>query len=295
MSFLQLTLDLGSTDPAPFEEALFGAGALAVTLVDAGDDPVFEPAPGTTPMWPSVRLQALFEESADPLLIETSLTRSVGPLSVPKLAFSPLADRVWEREWLRYFRPMRFGRRLWICPQGRRPQQSDAVVIDLDPGLAFGTGTHATTALCLDWLDSADLGGARVVDYGCGSGILAIAAVKLGADAAFAIDIDPQALAATRRNALHNGVAEHVRAAMAGTPVPWAANVLLANILADPLLTLAPTLAALVAPAGHLILSGILAEQSDEVASAYRKWFDMSPAVVRDGWARLVGGRHHRS
>jgi len=295
MSFLQLTLDLGSTDPVPFEEALFSAGALAVTLVGAGDDPVFEPAPGTTPMWRSVRLQALFEASADPQLIETLVSRSVSPLSVPQLAFSPLADRVWEREWLRYFRPMRFGRRLWVCPDGARPQQPDAVAIDLDPGLAFGTGNHATTALCLEWLDGAELAGARVVDYGCGSGILAIAAVKLGADAAFAIDIDPQALAATRQNALQNRVADRVRVAMAGAPVPWAANVLLANILADPLLTLAPTLAALVSPAGHLILSGILAEQSDEVAGAYDKWFDIRPAVVRDGWARLVGRRHHGS
>ncbi len=207
MPHLQLTFDLGSADPAPAEDLLTSLGASSVTLEDAADDPVLEPAPGETPLWPTVRVRALFAESADRRVIADSL---IGLLPSTRLHFELLSDRTWEREWLRDFRPMRFGRRLWVCPDGEPAGDPQGIRVALDPGLAFGTGTHATTALCLEWLDGCDLAGRRVIDYGCGSGILAIAALKLGAARALAFDIDPQALLAARENAERNGVADRL-------------------------------------------------------------------------------------
>lgn len=297
MPFLQLTLAVGSADPAPFEEALLGAGALSITLEDAADDPVLEPAPGTTPLWPSVQIKALFDADADPAQIEAALRKALSR-PVPDLAFQELADRIWEREWLKDFHPMRFGKRLWICPDGQRPSSgllpepgAEPCFIDLDPGLAFGTGTHPTTALCLEWLDGAGLQGKTVLDYGCGSGVLAIAALKLGAASAAAVDIDPQAVTATLDNAQRNGVADRLTvstvARMDATPV----DAVLANILAEPLEALAPVLAALVRPGGNIVLSGLLAHQAPRVAAQYAPWFDIGPASVRDDWARIDGVR----
>jgi ribosomal protein L11 methyltransferase len=202
---------------------------------------------------------------------------------------------VWEREWLKDFHPMRFGQRLWICPGGQRPALDPAAaapcLIELDPGLAFGTGTHPTTALCLEWLDGATLQDRFVVDYGCGSGVLAIAALKLGACAALAIDIDPQALLATRENAARNDVSERLIVGGPDEAQRAPAEVLLANILAEPLLELAPALAERVAAGGAVVLSGILQRQAAPVASRYAAWFDMRPATVRDDWALLYGVR----
>ena len=286
MPFLQLTLSIGSADPAPFEDALLAAGASSITLEDAGDDPVLEPPPGSTPLWPRVRVRALFDSAAD---------REALRASFPEATFEHIADRAWEREWLKDFRPMRFGRSLWVCPGGQRPQLDDAgdapCLIELDPGLAFGTGTHPTTALCLEWLDGASLPGKFVVDYGCGSGVLAIAALKLGAAAALAVDIDPQALIATRENAARNQVAERLTVSGAGEASARPADILLANILAEPLLELAPSFAERVAPDGCVVLSGILRSQAGPVASRYAAWFDMSPAKLRDDWALLYGVR----
>jgi ribosomal protein L11 methyltransferase len=284
--FLQLTLSIGSADPAPFEDALLAAGAASITLEDAGDDPVLEPPPGSTPLWPRVRIKALFESTAD-----------LGALreSFPHATFEDIGDRAWEREWLKDFRPMRFGRRLWVCPGGQRPALEESAgapcLIELDPGLAFGTGTHPTTALCLEWLDDAALPGKFVVDYGCGSGVLAIAALKLGAAAALAIDIDPQALLATRENAARNQVAERLTVTGPREAATRPADILLANILAEPLIELAPSFAEHVAAGGYVVLSGILRSQAAPVASRYAAWFDMSPATLRDDWALLYGVR----
>lgn len=300
MPFLQLILDVGSADPAPFEDALLDAGALSITLEDAADNPVLEPAPGTTPLWPSVQIKALFDAAAAPAQIEATLRNALSQ-PLPDLDFQELADRVWEREWLKDFRPMLFGRRLWICPNGQRPAphllpEPDAAglapcFIDLDPGLAFGTGTHPTTALCLEWLDGADLRGKTVLDYGCGSGVLAIAALKLGAASAAAVDIDPQAVTATLDNAQRNGVADRLAvstvAGMDATP----ADTVLANILAEPLEALAPILAALVRSGGNIVLSGLLTHQASRVAAQYAPWFDIEPVSVRDDWARIAGVR----
>jgi ribosomal protein L11 methyltransferase len=284
--FLQLTLSIGSADPAPFEDALLAAGAASITLEDAGDDPVFEPPPGATPLWPRVRIKALFAAATHPDSLRALF---------PGATLEQIADRVWEREWLKDFRPMRFGRRLWICPGGQRPtldESADApCLIELDPGLAFGTGTHPTTALCLEWLDNAPLRGKLVVDYGCGSGVLAIAALKLGATAALAIDIDPQALLATRDNAARNQVAERLTVAVPDQAPRGPAEILLANILAEPLTELAPAFAERVQAGGSIVLSGLLRNQAAPVASCYAAWFDMRPATVRDDWALLHGVR----
>lgn len=302
MPFLQLILPIGAADPAPYEDALLAAGASSITLEDEGDDPVLEPLPGTTPLWPRVRVKALFDGATirDEVLI--TLAAELGdelaqPLS--RTQFETLEDRAWEREWLKDFKPMRFGQRLWICPGGQQPDASQLttsqapVLIELDPGLAFGTGTHPTTALCLEWLDSAQVAGTRVIDFGCGSGILAIAAAMLGATEVLAIDIDPQALLATHDNAERNGVAPLITARLVdadeGHGAP--ADILLANILAGPLASLAPTFAARVRTGGRLVLSGILQNQAEAVATTYAPWFDIAPVVVRDDWVRLDGVR----
>lgn len=295
MPFLQLTADIGASDPAPFEDVLLAAGAVSITLRDAADNPVLEPAPGTTPLWPSVQLSALFDAAVDPHLLQEVLrTRLSVPL--PPLRFEHLADRAWEREWLKDFRPMRFGRSLWICPGGQRPPvdqfaAGDACIIELDPGLAFGTGTHPTTALCLEWLDGADLRGKTVIDYGCGSGVLAIAALKLGAKSAIAVDIDPQAVTATLDNASRNFVAERIRVGIVADTALPPADVVLANILAEPLEALAASLTGLVAPGGHIVLSGLLAAQADRVAARYAPAFRLEPVTVRGDWARVDGVR----
>lgn len=296
MPFLQLTLDIGAADPAPYEDALLAAGAVSITLQDAADHPVLEPAPGTTPLWPSVRVSALFDASADRDILREVL-RNALPAPLPALHFEALADRAWEREWLKDFRPMQFGKRLWICPGGQRPAPADTspqqVIVELDPGLAFGTGTHPTTALCLQWLDSADLQRRTVIDYGCGSGVLAIAALKLGAAAAYAVDIDPQAITATADNARRNGVSDRLRVGtVAGMALP-SADIVLANILAEPLQSLAATLTALVKDRGSIVLSGLLTHQADTVAAHYASAFVLAPTAVQGDWARLDGVRRH--
>ena len=309
MPFLQLSLDIGPRNPEPYEDALFELGALSVTLLDAADDPVLEPAPGAMPLWPTVVVRALFAADADADQVRAALSSAHGldPLLAGKAQFDSVADRVWEREWLKDFKPMRFGRRLWVCPGGQRPDaeaigpNADVVLLELDPGLAFGTGTHATTALCLEWLDSGAatsngvakpwLAGADVIDYGCGSGILAIAALRLGARRAVAMDIDPQALLATRENAERNGVLDRVQVTADRNVEQAEADVLLANILAGPLVDLAPLLAARTRVGGRIALSGLLVGQADAVTAAYRPWFDVALTRERDGWGLLTGCR----
>jgi ribosomal protein L11 methyltransferase len=295
MPFLQVHLSPDGLDPQAAEQACFDTGALAVTLADAGDAPILEPAPGETPLWPSVALAALYDGGANPATVAMALRERLGRPRL-ELRFETVIDRTWEREWLRDFRPMRFGRRLWICPGGQSPPPGASagaapVIVWLDPGLAFGTGTHATTALCLDWLDGAALAGRRVLDIGCGSGILAIAALALGAAGALAVDIDPQALTATRENAARNGVAGRLEARLAAADWGAGHDVLLANILAEPLRTLAPRFAAAARPGADLVLSGLLADQAAGVASACAPWFDMGHPLEREGWVCLVGRR----
>jgi ribosomal protein L11 methyltransferase len=290
MPFLQVTLDVGDADPEAAEEACFAAGALSVTLADAADEPVLEPAPGATPLWRRVRLSALFPAETDAEVTTAVLAASLG-LPAGRVTHETLADRAWEREWLKDFRPMRFGRRLWICPGGQEAPDPGAAVIELDPGLAFGTGTHPTTALCLEWLDAADLADRRVLDYGCGSGVLALAALRLGAAEACAVDIDPQALLATTENAARNGLTARLSVMPADALGTDARDVVLANILAGPLVELAPRLARQVRAGGAIVLAGMLDDQAEGVAQAYRPWFHMRMFAKRDGWAVIEGRR----
>lgn len=289
MPFLQLELESGAFDPEALEASCFEAGALSVTLTDAADEPIFEPELGTTPLWPRVRISALFEAHADRAQILHSLTKFLGR-KPPAHTFTEIADRAWEREWLADFKPMRFGQRLWICPHEQSVAELDATVVRLDPGLAFGTGTHPTTALCLEWLDGAALAGSEIIDYGCGSGILAIAALKLGAQRALAVDHDPQALLATRENAERNGVEARIEVLSPQAPLPRV-PVLIANILALPLIELAPRFANWIVTGGHIVLSGILAEQAEAVAAAYAESFAMESPALRGDWVRLHGVR----
>lgn len=287
----QFVMHLDSLQPELVEKLFARYGAHSVTLTDAADNPILEPAPGEMPLWQETRITGLFPAAADLSLLREELLQCSGLQTLPEHSIETLPDRNWEREWLKDFQPMRFGEHLWVSPAEFEIDEDDAVVLRLDPGLAFGTGTHATTALCLEWLDGMNLHGLRVLDYGCGSGILSIAALKLGADAASAVDIDPQAITATRSNAVRNGVADRLTTHLNAQALAGPFAIVVANILAGPLLELARTICACVEAGSKLALSGILAEQADAVMQAYRPWIEFEPVVKQDGWARLAGVR----
>ncbi len=291
MAWLQLILETDAARAEAVSAALEAQGALAVTLGDAADDPLFEPPPGSTPLWRHTRVTALFAADAD---VNAALGRAEEALgfALGGWRVEPLADQDWERSWMDDFHPIRFGERLWICPSWHTPPAPEAVNILLDPGLAFGTGTHPTTAMCLRWLDAHPPQGREVLDFGCGSGVLAVAACRLGAADAWATDIDPQALQATRANAAKNGVEACVRTAAPDIlPAPLQVDVLLANILARPLIDLAPALAGRVRSGGWALLSGILAEQAGTVIAAYAPWIDLRVWQQEEDWVCLSGRR----
>jgi ribosomal protein L11 methyltransferase len=290
MPYHQVVLELPGRELARAEDACTRLGAIAVSLADAGDEPLLEPAPGETPVWQAVRLRALFEVSVNPEVAAATLAVVLG-LPAGAITVEHVEDRVWEREWLKDFRPMRFGRRLWVAPAGQRPDGHAPAILELDPGLAFGTGTHATTALCLEWLDGRIRGGERVLDYGCGSGILGLAALKLGAASAAAFDIDPQAITATRENAAKSGLAARVEVVERSEALAGSYDIVVANILSGPLIQLAPRLARFSRAGGEIVLAGMLARQAAEVAQAYGPWFDIAPDAEREGWSLLAGRR----
>jgi ribosomal protein L11 methyltransferase len=289
LRFVELSFELGPLDPEAAEAACFACGATSVTFVDSQDDPILEPLPGEFRLWPATRLQALFNgEHAEALTNGLSEALGVSPRVIHARV---VADRAWEREWLKDFHAMRFGTRLWICPHHEQVEDPDAVVVKMDPGLAFGTGTHPTTALCLEWLDRGPVAGARIVDYGCGSGILAVAAARLGAAEAHCFDIDPQALIATHDNAEANAVKGRVHLHNSAESLPRAVDVLLSNILSGPLCELAPRFADLVRPDGDLVLAGLLEQEVSDVTRAYDAWFDIRPFGKREGWVGLCARR----
>lgn len=292
MSWLQLRLDSEATRTEALEEALLGAGAVAVTLEDNADEPLLEPGVGETPLWRLTRLTGLFPADADMAAVLAGLEGLLPAGNRPRVEI--LEDKDWEREWMSHYRPMRFGERLWVCPSWLEPPDPTAINLLLDPGLAFGTGTHPTTALCLGQIAGCILDDAVVVDYGCGSGILAVAAARLGARQVLCIDNDPQALTATADNADRNAVpAATLTLGLPEDcdPAPWrgACDLVVANILAGPLRTLAPTLAAFLRPGGTLLLSGILATQAGAVMAAYANALPLTIADERDGWVVLRG------
>ncbi len=290
--WLQLTLEAIDHSPEQLEDALLQAGALAVTLEDAGDQPVLEPAPGETPLWAHTRVTGLFDAQTDIEIVKGQLRRFLHAPILPECRLTALEERDWVRAWMDNFHPMRFGQRLWICPTHSDPPEPTAVNIRLDPGLAFGTGTHPTTALCLDWLDGADLAGQTVLDYGCGSGILAIAAAKLGAKRVWAVDIDPQALLASDDNASENEVEDRIELAdPAELPGNLRVNVLLANILAGVLVRLAPEFSRRVQSGGRLVLAGILEQHADAVQAVFTRDFTFVPPRRHGDWVLLEGTR----
>ncbi|WP_457673296.1 50S ribosomal protein L11 methyltransferase [Thiolapillus sp.] len=291
MPWLQAHLEVEKSR-APLVELLFEQlGALSVTLADARDQPMLEPPPGAMPLWRNTRVTGLFDGGTDADHLRARIDEALNRENSRRLTLEILEDQAWERAWLDHFQPMRFGTGLWICPTGCPLDEPDATLIHLDPGLAFGTGTHPTTALCLEWLDGANLTDRTVIDFGCGSGILAIAALKLGAARAVAVDHDPQALMATRSNAERNGVLERLETLSSEEFRPQQADVVLANILANVLIELAPLIRSLVRPGGDLVLSGILRNQAEDVAHAYDADVDLHPPVHRDEWVRLEGRR----
>ncbi|RMG58083.1 MAG: 50S ribosomal protein L11 methyltransferase [Gammaproteobacteria bacterium] len=291
MPWRQLKLHCRAEQSEALEDGLLAAGAQSITLSDAEDSPVLEPLPGEIRIWPEVIVTALFDADTDTGGVLETL-RGLG-LEWDSAEWELLQDREWERAWMDDFRPMRFGQRLWVCPSWCTPPEPGAVNLLFDPGLAFGSGTHPTTALCLEWLDAHPPQGLDVIDYGCGSGILAIAALRLGARHATGLDIDPQAIEATQANAERNAIApERLRVALVGAHEPAAADLVLANILAGPLTELAPELSRLVRPGGRLVLSGILREQADDLIEAYAaQGLMMEAPELREDWARVEGYR----
>ena len=296
--WLELSLTIRAAEQERVELALEDAGALAVTLLDAdagtpGERAILEPGVGETPLWDDLTLTALFDASADRAGLLHVLGELVPELDPARVRFRDVEDQDWTRVWMEDFHPMRFGRRLWIYPWNVEPPAdgSERAVVRLDPGLAFGTGTHPTTALCLEWLDAQDLAGRSVLDYGCGSGVLALAALQLGAAHVTGIDNDPQALAASRDNAERNGVGDRLSLLAPEDFTDTPADVLVANILAGPLAELAPRFARCTRPGAPIALSGILAGQEHELLQRYAADFDDLRIDTRDDWVRIAGRR----
>jgi ribosomal protein L11 methyltransferase len=295
VSFYEIEFPLASLSSDAVEEALLSAGASSITFLDRADEPILEPKPGEFRLWSDTLVRALFKESADStrdaLMNLNALSGALGAHVTETARIRAIEDQAWERVWLKDWKSMRFGRRLWVVPSnGEMPRDPDAVVVSLDPGLAFGTGTHPTTALCLQILDSLPVQGRSVIDYGCGSGILGIAAIKLGASSVVAVDIDEQALLATRDNAARNQVASQVTTQNI-EPALVPAYCVMANILAGPLVELASLLTAACEAGGYLLLSGLLKQQAHEVKAAYASGFDMVQVTERDDWCCIYARR----
>ena len=293
MPWIQAHLIVPKDQTSIAELVMETLGAVSITLGDAQDEPVLETLPDEIKLWSLVKLTALFEFSPDISdHIRQQINQAFNQDISQQLEVELLEDQEWERAWLEYFKPLKFGDNLWICPTGQKVEDQNATIIDLDPGLAFGTGTHPTTALCLEWLDQHPPLDKTVIDYGCGSGILAIAALKLGAHKAIGIDYDPQALVASRDNAEKNHVSEKLSLMKTSPQNPEKADILIANILAGVLIELVETIASLVKPRGQIILSGILPDQAEEVTSTYSRFFNMEQTTEKNDWTRLQGQRN---
>ncbi|MBT3529693.1 MAG: 50S ribosomal protein L11 methyltransferase [Gammaproteobacteria bacterium] len=295
MPWQQLKIELNADSLETVEQYLLDSGSLSVSYLDAEDQPIFQEEPGAIPLWDRITLLSLFEASKNLDDILAWLRKQENIFNKTELASEVLEDQDWERSWMTDFKAMQFGEKLWICPSWQSPPDSDAVNIMLDPGLAFGSGSHATTSLCLQWLDQQDLSESDVIDYGCGSGILAIAAALLGAKSVTAVDNDPQAITATEDNSQRNEL--DPSRVLAYLPDDFQgsnetrADILIANILAEPLLQLAPRFAELLKVDGKIVLSGLLESQAEEIVLHYESWFDMDKPCIKDDWVRLSGRR----
>lgn len=292
MAWQQISV-ITDEDSAPKLADFFDSlGAVSVTYMDAEDEPVYEPAIGETKIWSNTQVIALYELDAEPELIKSKVCQQFTNAPLEHWLIEDVEDQAWERAWMEYYHPMKFADKLWVCPTGQEQHEPGTVCLILDPGLAFGTGTHPTTALCLEWLASHDLTGKTVIDYGCGSGILAVAAVLLGAKEAHAVDIDPQAITATQDNATKNSVQNKIRCYLPEQFSAFEADIVLANILAKPLIEMSTQISSLVSKGGDLVLSGILEEQAESVMSAYQPFISMAEPVQQEDWIRLEGIRH---
>lgn len=293
MPWIQLRLSADEETAEKYSDWLSACGAQAVTFIDAQDTPIYEPLPGDDVIyWHNTVVMGLYDASHDMDKVLGYL-KSIHPeKEAMRYKLEQLEDKDWEREWMDNFHPMKFGERLWICPSWREVPEPEAVNVMLDPGLAFGTGTHPTTALCLTWLDGLDLTGKTVVDFGCGSGILSLAALKLGAKKVVGIDIDPQALQASLENAKRNQCEDRLELFLPKDQPEFKADVVVANILAGPLRELAPVILEYVAQDGLLALSGVLEEQAQQLQEIYGQSCQMDPVAIKDEWVRLSGVRN---
>ncbi|MEC8524192.1 MAG: 50S ribosomal protein L11 methyltransferase [Pseudomonadota bacterium] len=293
MSWIQIRIHTHSDVVSKVEDTLLECGSLSVTLKDDADQPILEPELGTTPVWDETCVIGLFEATHDPAELSAQLNqvfRLKAKEDLPRHKIEILEDKDWVREWMDNYHPMQFGERLWVCPSWKTPPQPDAVNLMLDPGLAFGTGTHPTTSLCLKFLDREVQGDELVVDFGCGSGILGIAALLLGAAKMAGTDIDPQALLATEDNANRNGIAaDQYDVYLPENTPPLKADIMVANNLAGPLEQRAPTIAELTRSGGKLALSGLLAEQAETISTCYGQWFEMNAPEQEGDWILLTG------
>lgn len=288
----QLKIQLHSENASYFEQILFDSDAISISYLDAEDQPVFQEKPGSTPLWDNTFLLCLFNTKTDLGSLLNKLRCNTKVLNNKSLNIELIEDQDWERSWMKDFEPIQFGEKLWICPSWLSPPEPNAVNIKLDPGLAFGTGNHATTSLCLRWLDQADVRGSEVIDYGCGSGVLSIASALLGAVKVHSVDNDPQAISATIDNSRRNKVPGDVLTTYLPEAVPPVhADILIANILERPLIDLSEKFAELVKKGGYITLSGLLEEQIPSLLSCYDRWFDMGAPQVEQGWALLCGTR----
>jgi ribosomal protein L11 methyltransferase len=298
MPWTQLLIPADPDSADRLEDLLIELGAEAVSMEDAADQPLYEPDPGTTPLWRKTTVTGMFpaDQNTDQLCanIRKIWQQQTGQ-DLAEISVDSIEDKDWVRAWMDGFHPLRFGKRLWIVPSWHEAPDPEAANLMLDPGLAFGTGTHPTTALCLEWLDSQDLNNKQVIDYGCGSGILGLAALLLGAKHVVGVDTDPQALQASRDNAQRNGVESHrLDLYLPESEPDTTADIMLANILAQPLIGLAAHLATRTRAGGKLVLSGILAHQAQNVIAAYEPWFTMDKPELREEWVRLTGQRNDR-
>lgn len=285
----EVSLIVDGSKAEEISDVLFCLGAVSVTYQDAKDDPILEPLPGEQKMWPTTVVIGLFEKGTNTDPVVSYLQHTYGD-NLP-IAAHDLEDRDWVRAWMENFKPIPCGQKLWICPSWCEVPDTNAVTVMLDPGLAFGTGTHPTTFLCLGFLDGLDLQGKNILDYGCGSGILAIAALKLGASQAYGVDIDPQALIASHDNAERNHVADRLTLSDGSNKEIPACPIVVANILAGPLAELEPNIASLCQSGGRLALSGILEEQAEEVIAAYQKDFNIDSTKSLEGWVLITATR----
>ncbi|MCK7599057.1 50S ribosomal protein L11 methyltransferase [Microbulbifer sp. CAU 1566] len=294
MPWLQLRVNTNREQAGKIEDALLFAGAVSVTLQDNADQPILEPGLGETPLWDETLVTGLFDAEVDTNIAEAKAASHLCEL-LPNARWEQLEDKDWEREWMSHYKPIQCADNLWICPSWCEPPEPNAVNLLLDPGLAFGTGTHPTTFLCLQWLASEPVSGKTAIDYGCGSGILGIAALLLGAESALGTDIDPQALIASCDNAKRNGIDPDRFPVYLPEKTPPAseasADLMLANILAGPLVELAPQLIERTRVGGRICLSGILSSQADKVKAAYSQWIDFETDGTKEDWVRLSGTR----